>query len=212
MLPTIEKLASEVAKAIEKPGQAFLTKATTEGARMASKVATNSLKTDILVQQKISEFKDRNVINSEDIAYACAFVDILYRNLLEMRVNNIPLRNANPDTQSVPAAFIFFGPKAVIEADKNVHQTIKRLRAAKVCFSDIFPACVAAITAKEYMDLKSLAGKLSSMMVADAMLIKDAIDTCRNGVQICDKGLSWANSYDKTLEQWLVAGKAKHAG
>jgi len=210
MFPIVDKLASEIGKAIEKPGQVLVEKALTEGAKAAGETIKDRMKSRIDVLQKVSDFKERSITNSEDIAYVCALIDILYCSILEIRINGKSLRSATPNNDSFPAAFIFFGKPAVEAAENDLHQTVARLRLAKTCFADIFPACVSAITAKEYVDLKSLASKFSSMMIADAILFKDAIETCQNGVEVCSKGLSWASAYDKTLEQWLEASKSKN--
>ena len=82
----------------------------------------------------------------------------------------------------------------------------------RIIFKDVIPQCAVVLGFSKYMDVKSLAGKMTSMAGADVMLVRETLDTCKRGVDVCDKGLSWAGQYDRVINDWLSAHKASHAG
>ena len=202
MIPSVAKLCEDVAKIIAAPLTEGGKLAAIEGSKAVAKAATKAITP---VHQNIARYKDKNVYNNEDLVVVTVLAQMLYDKLLAMKINNSPLRGLKADTDSFPLSF--FQKEAVIKADLAVHDTVKQIRAMRELFNVVIPGCIAALTATAYVDLKSLASKFSSMMIADGIVIRDGLDACKYGVEVCDKALKWAGQHDQVVNQWLRAHK-----
>lgn len=207
MIPAVSDLAKKVQDIVQSP----VLSAVKAGAGAAGKAASGSVQASLIsspeVQRKIAEFKNARVVNNEDIATACALVSLSYDNLLATKVNGVPLNRAAPQRDSFPAALIMGKPAIDFESEK-LERTIKKIRDFRVIFSDVFPACIAVLTASAWMDFKKWVEKLTSMAIADGILIREAHEICRNGVSVCDAGLIRAGDYQGTLNQFRDAEKS----
>jgi len=202
MIPSVGKLCEDVSKLIASPLTEGMNIALKEGVKEAKKRAFGAMAP---VNQNIARYKENNVYNSEDLVVVTVAAQMLYDKLLSLKINNVSLRDQKGDTESFPLSF--FLKDAVVQADLDLHATVEKVRGIRKIFDTVIPSCVAALTASSYMDLKSLASKFSSMMIADGIVIRDALDTCKYGIEVCDKGLKWAGQYDHTVNEWLRAHK-----
>jgi hypothetical protein len=203
MLPTLAKLAEDVAKIIKTPGQQAMKLASTEAIKAGGKAATSSITSSIEVQRKTASFKARNIINNDDVATACALVDILYDSVLETTINGVSLRRRSGDMRSIPLSYLHI--ESLLEADRILHATVDALKRARVAFDSGFAPLLGVLLFSKYMDIKSLAQKMISTSAADGWLVKDALRTCENGVEICDRGIAWAGQHDLVVNEWLKA-------
>ncbi len=208
MIPSLKKLADEVADIVANPTRSAVKFGVEKGAETAAGAAVDAVKP---VNKRILDFKNRNVTNDDDVATLAALTDILYEDLLKIRINNNPLSKLtrNADLQSVPLSYVL--REAVVEDDRKLHRTVEQLRRMRIIFKDVTPACVAALGFSKIMDIKGLADRMTSMVVADVALIKDSLQKCKWGVEVCDKGLTWAGQYDEVINKWLSAHKSSHA-
>lgn len=203
MLPSVLKLVSDVQHVLAKPKQEAIKLGATKATEAAARSTVDMIKP---VHQRISVFKDRHVVNNDDIATVAAVADILYCDMLQMEVNGLRLNRQAPDghLQTFPAAF-FFSESAVRAEEQRNDAKVKRLRNMRTLFKDVIPGLMFAVAGAAYMDIKGLASSFSSMAAADGMLVKQCLDTCKNGVSVAENGLRWSNAYEHTIEQFLDA-------
>ena len=204
MLPSVKKLVDDVASILANPKRELIKKGLEETTKASADKAKDLVRP---IHQRISAFKRQQpVINNQDIATVAAVAHILYVDMLRVEINGLPLNRKAPDgyMQGFPAAFLFV-PESVDFADASLDKKMNYLKSMHTMFNDVMPGLIASIAMGSYLDLKGLASSFSSLVIADAIIVKQALKTCENGVSVAEKGLRWAAEYDKTIDQFQQA-------
>ncbi|MBP2293211.1 hypothetical protein [Azospirillum rugosum] len=204
MIPALSKMTEDIQKIILSPRDEAKKLILKEGTKAA---AGGINKLIIPVHQRISKWKQEQsvLIHSDDIATAAALADILYSDTLMIKINGTSLSKKDGDMKSFPLSYLHY--ESLMKSEQSLHETADRLRKIRAIFDVGLPGCISVLLFSKYLDLKSLANKIISTQFLDFMMVKDALDNCKNGVEICDKGLSWANQHDALVHEWIDAHK-----
>lgn len=214
---SINALVSDVAEVIHNPGRSAIV----TGTKVAADQSKKTLKSGAsykLMMDRLETHKESLVPHfTEELGTIAAATEYAYGALLSTKLSfggeSFELRRLGAesfkddfDPKAVPVLYLL-SSDAVSAEDANLHKKVQKLIKLRAVFSTAIPVALAAVTAVQFFDFRSLVKYFSSLRGGDIILVKETKKRCDKAVEIIDRATEWAEKRDATLEQY----KAAHA-